>query len=822
MPQRKRTRSKDIPEHGSDSNEADHLNEHVKKKQKKLMEKGGTENELMDNNEHNAEEPPKFRLHRQPTTKMHWNRSDSVQVDDNKADPEEILRSSRASKRSKVALGSIPEQAMMDTSEEGAPGNATFPTTEVGMVPGTPDSVVSDTSESMFTPRRSRRLREQSLPSPASASKVAPMVSSLPAKSSSPTVIKAGVTHRPSVVRSAPKAERPGRDRVSFVPGTEEVLLAEGREGMGKGYHNLGDKADHEVRDRNLKVPQQTIEEESLERHPQPSESVSTTTRSAGRASKSWKRRKNRTPSALPSINVEDQQSLQQEWSSEAWANRHSKLWFGGSSDASEKSKRVNCFQYLNDKLELSVSFAESPVWMQLLTLWLLLLSVILLWLAQPENLAKWCVLVGRVYAPPIHIKSIVADEMAQAKLNVPDLSQLLASYTPPNEEIKFLESNIADVEAQIAAFEGFADSGSTNEDIPWTIKKLNVEWSEVEANVEVARLAAHKFHGQIDRELEILIVRVDSLLAARSMLLGAKEQEQQDLFQVHWKGIHSREKRIMQIETELQELHAKLAMVLMKSDLPMLMERMRSLASNFNQRLNSKQNELLTKLDAIIEEEVSSKSATESEGINLKEVKAIVDDFLEAYSHGKVSLPNLASRRLGAEIVKGDNYTSPSYSSSLEVGKYLLHLFGFPGSSYGGPPEILLSSNPKLNECWMINGDQGQVTINLARATRPSFVSVEHISYADALDLSSAPYHFRALGYQDSFWNSPYSLGEFAYELGQSPNQVFALEQLPSNISISRVKLEILSNHGHQNYTCIYRFRVYGTSLSEDSSPIV
>ena len=58
--------------------------------------------------------------------------------------------------------------------------------------------------------------------------------------------------------------------------------------------------------------------------------------------------------------------------------------------------------------------------------------------------------------------------------------------------------------------------------------------------------------------------------------------------------------------------------------------------------------------------------------------------------------------------------------------------------------------------------------------------------------------------------------LGDFVYDVAspsQSVVQTFALQPSPDEESgcYSYVRLEILGNHGHKHYTCLYRFRVHG-----------
>ncbi|XP_034043231.1 SUN domain-containing protein 2-like [Thalassophryne amazonica] len=52
--------------------------------------------------------------------------------------------------------------------------------------------------------------------------------------------------------------------------------------------------------------------------------------------------------------------------------------------------------------------------------------------------------------------------------------------------------------------------------------------------------------------------------------------------------------------------------------------------------------------------------------------------------------------------------------------------------------------------------------------------------------------------------------LGKFTYDQDGDPTQTF---ELPKPSEVHRyVALRVLSNWGHAEYTCLYRFRVHGT----------
>lgn len=62
--------------------------------------------------------------------------------------------------------------------------------------------------------------------------------------------------------------------------------------------------------------------------------------------------------------------------------------------------------------------------------------------------------------------------------------------------------------------------------------------------------------------------------------------------------------------------------------------------------------------------------------------------------------------------------------------------------------------------------------------------------------------------------------LGDFRYDIYGPQVQTFRLPAQAEGQSFSIVKLEVYSNYGHSDYTCVYRFRVHGQDASSPSVP--
>jgi hypothetical protein len=132
------------------------------------------------------------------------------------------------------------------------------------------------------------------------------------------------------------------------------------------------------------------------------------------------------------------------------------------------------------------------------------------------------------------------------------------------------------------------------------------------------------------------------------------------------------------------------------------------------------------------------------------------------------------------------------------------------------GSPEDAISEDMSLGSCWPIaNGGRGHITIKLPRAIYISGLSIDHITRNEAVDIFSAPKDFRLFAISGDSDGSVVQGSEklvtegiYSIEDGALSSQSFHAHTMEP---VSLVKLEIVSNHGHPDYTCLYRVRIYG-----------
>ncbi|XP_030255441.1 sperm-associated antigen 4 protein-like [Sparus aurata] len=116
---------------------------------------------------------------------------------------------------------------------------------------------------------------------------------------------------------------------------------------------------------------------------------------------------------------------------------------------------------------------------------------------------------------------------------------------------------------------------------------------------------------------------------------------------------------------------------------------------------------------------------------------------------------------------------------------------------------------------CWCFPGDRGHIVISLSHPTSISHVTIGHISkiLSPRGNIASALREFTISGMRSDDKNI--ELARLVYDQDGPSLQTFVVPDQDKGV-FSHVKLQIDSNWGEKNYTCLYNFRVHGqTSTS-------
>uniref|UniRef100_A0A8D2J3W5 SUN domain-containing protein n=2 Tax=Varanus komodoensis TaxID=61221 RepID=A0A8D2J3W5_VARKO len=194
------------------------------------------------------------------------------------------------------------------------------------------------------------------------------------------------------------------------------------------------------------------------------------------------------------------------------------------------------------------------------------------------------------------------------------------------------------------------------------------------------------------------------------------------------------------------------------------------------------------------------------SKGITRWSAEKIINQLLKKLDEDDVQMPDYALQSAGASIVH--SRTTRSYRH--DGGNYFwMSFLVFP---FVKSPDIILQPKTQPGECWAFPGHQGETIVKLAMEVIPRAVTIQHISkkVSPTGEISSAPKDFSIFGLKEEDEEQGNFLGQYAYDADGDLIQTFQLKNEFSEY-MSHVQLKVLSNWGHPNYTCIYRFRVHG-----------
>ncbi|XP_069558886.1 SUN domain-containing protein 1 isoform X3 [Brachyistius frenatus] len=197
---------------------------------------------------------------------------------------------------------------------------------------------------------------------------------------------------------------------------------------------------------------------------------------------------------------------------------------------------------------------------------------------------------------------------------------------------------------------------------------------------------------------------------------------------------------------------------------------------------------------------------ASAAEGLTEEQVKLIVQNALRLYSQDRTGLVDYALESGGGSIL------STRCSETYETKTALMSLFGLPLWYFSQSPRVVIQPDVYPGNCWAFKGSQGYLVIRLSLRILPTSFCVEHIPKAlsPTGNITSAPRNFTVYGLDDEYQEEGKLLGNYTYQDNGESLQAFpVMEQNDKAFQI--IEVRVLSNWGHPEYTCMYRFRVHG-----------
>ncbi|XDV35392.1 hypothetical protein PO909_005352 [Leuciscus waleckii] len=218
--------------------------------------------------------------------------------------------------------------------------------------------------------------------------------------------------------------------------------------------------------------------------------------------------------------------------------------------------------------------------------------------------------------------------------------------------------------------------------------------------------------------------------------------------------------------------------------------------------------------LDKLVQEKESGRDVWRTVGETLhqegagaatiQDVKEIVQRAINLYRADGIGLADYALESSGASVL------NTRCSETYKTRSACLSLFGIPLWYHSESPRTVIQPELYPGKCWAFRGSQGFLVIALSYPVRITHVTLEHLpkELSPTGRIDSAPKDFAVYGMSNETEDGKL-LGTFMYDQDGEPIQTFKLPEDPDNYSMA--ELRVLSNWGHLEYTCVYRFRVHG-----------
>ncbi|XP_044034100.1 SUN domain-containing protein 1-like isoform X2 [Siniperca chuatsi] len=189
------------------------------------------------------------------------------------------------------------------------------------------------------------------------------------------------------------------------------------------------------------------------------------------------------------------------------------------------------------------------------------------------------------------------------------------------------------------------------------------------------------------------------------------------------------------------------------------------------------------------------------------EDVHVIVKNALRLFSQDRTGLADFALESGGGSIL------STRCSETYETKAALLSLFGVPLWYFSQSPRVVIQPDIHPGNCWAFRGSTGFLVIRLSMRILPTAFSLEHIpkALAPSGTLRSAPRDFSVYGLDDESQERGKLLGSYSYDEDGEALQTYSVTE-ENDRAFQVIEVQVLSNWGHQEYTCMYRFRVHGT----------
>lgn len=204
------------------------------------------------------------------------------------------------------------------------------------------------------------------------------------------------------------------------------------------------------------------------------------------------------------------------------------------------------------------------------------------------------------------------------------------------------------------------------------------------------------------------------------------------------------------------------------------------------------------------------------------REQQRLLDEINVRFSKLQKRLKGMEDREMNVDVGEVDYALGGKVLSvgSVENEKNLTTETGWLSccNTISRPPQTILEPSHLPGDCWSVEIENAIATIQLTSEIHVKSIALEHLHFSKSNTgkTSSAPKFFSVWGVKRN--KETDCLGSFEYDNRGPAVQTFPVKE-HSESAYRVVRLQVFTNHGNPDYTCIYRIRVHGVPRSDGKS---
>ncbi|GJQ68970.1 hypothetical protein Trydic_g6155 [Trypoxylus dichotomus] len=279
-----------------------------------------------------------------------------------------------------------------------------------------------------------------------------------------------------------------------------------------------------------------------------------------------------------------------------------------------------------------------------------------------------------------------------------------------------------------------------------------------------------------------VCLIAIVSLVALSTYLLHKDGENSDDSYQYFSKELHKIKEQILHMKDEVRDVFTS------KDDTEKKLEAIEQLLRDLKQA----------------SQKGGQKCPAKREPKQSKTIRKEIAEALNLYADDKTGKTDFALESAGGSIAEVRD--TESYPTSDRI-----RFWGVIICTKANSARAILQPGSLPGECWAFKGSKGCAIIRLLGKVRITGVTLEHISssMSPSGEITTAPKDFTIKGMKSINDEDPDFLGKFTYDVRGKRLQYFDIANCERAYSL--IEFKVLNNHGHPEFTCVYRLRVHG-----------